>query len=205
MKELLKSIIYKCLRFHNPSEDGIVWGSPAWKNRFARFGDGSIIVCPSIIRGEEGIYIGNNTTILENSRMQNYFQNENYPQITIGDRCYIGFYFSILNASCVTVGDDVLIASHVLITSENHGINPESDTPYMDQPLISKPVIIGDGCWIGEKAIITPGVTIGKKSIIGAGSIVTRSVPDYCIAVGNPAKVIKKYNFNTHLWETVKE
>lgn len=201
MKKMLKSIIYKCLRLQDSTRNDIVWGSSEWKNRFARFGNDSIVVYPSIIRGEECISIGNNTTILNNSRIQNYFQDNNNPKIVIGNRCYIGFFFSLLNASCVTIGDDVLIASNVLITSENHGINPESGTPYMDQPLISKPVIIGDGCWIGEKVIITPGVTIGKKSIIGAGSVVTRSVPDYCIAVGNPAKVIKRYNFNTHLWE----
>ena len=82
-------------------------------------------------------------------------------------------------------------------------MNPESDIPYMDQTLSSQPVIIEDGCWIGEKVCIMPGVTIGRKSIIGAGSIVTKSIPGYCIAVGNPAKVIKKYNFKSHNWESV--
>ncbi|WP_405373425.1 DapH/DapD/GlmU-related protein [Pseudobutyrivibrio sp.] len=96
-----------------------------------------------------------------------------------------------------------MIASNVLICSENHGIDPESTTPYMSQPLISKPVSIGEGSWIGEMVCILPGVHIGKKCIIGAGSVVTKSIPDYSIAVGNPAKVIKKYNFKTHNWEKV--
>ena len=98
----------------------------------------------------------------------------------------------------------MLFASHVLITSENHGIDPELNIPYMDQTLTSKPVEIGDGCWIGEKVCIMPSVTIGKKSIIGSGSIVTKSIPEYCIAVGSPAKVIKQYNFETHSWDRVK-
>lgn len=97
----------------------------------------------------------------------------------------------------------MLIASHVMISSENHGTDPESDTPYMNQPLITKPVSIGDGCWIGEKVCILPGVNIGKKCIIGAGSVVTKSIPDYSIAAGNPARVIKKYSYETHNWEKV--
>lgn len=82
-------------------------------------------------------------------------------------------------------------------------MNPESELPYMRQPLESKPVSIGDGCWIGEKVCILPGVTIGKKCIIGAGSVVIKSIPDYSIAAGNPAKVIKQYNFENHNWEKV--
>ena len=89
--------------------------------------------------------------------------------------------------------------------SENHGIDPECSTPYMDQELTGLPVRIGTGCWIGEKVIILPGVSIGEKSIIGAGSIVTKKVPSYSIAVGNPAKIIKKYNFSTHRWEHCKD
>ena len=90
-----------------------------------------------------------------------------------------------------------------MISSENHGMDPESEKSYMRQPLVSKPVSIGDGCWIGEKVCILPGVTIGKKCVIGAGSVVTKSIPDYSIAVGNPAKVVKQYNFETQHWEKV--
>lgn len=74
----------------------------------------------------------------------------------------------------------------------------------MDQKLSCKNVIIDDGCWIGEKVCILPGVRIGKKSIIGAGAIVTKSIPDYSIAVGNPARVIKYYNFDKKRWESAR-
>ena len=93
-----------------------------------------------------------------------------------------------------------MIASNVLISSENHGINPELNIPYMRQNLTSNSVSIGDGCWIGEKVIILPGVDIGKKSIVGAGAVVTKSIPDYSIAVGNPARVIKRYDFTKNSW-----
>ena len=64
----------------------------------------------------------------------------------------------------------------------------------------AKPVHIGDKVWVGESVCILPGVTIGECSIIGAGSVVTKSIPPYSIAVGTPAKVIKRYNFDTRSW-----
>ncbi|MBL4677498.1 MAG: hypothetical protein JKY70_15040 [Mucilaginibacter sp.] len=65
----------------------------------------------------------------------------------------------------------------------------------------TKPVIIEDNVWIGETVSVLPGVTIGKGSIIGASAVVTKNIPPYSIAVGNPAKVIKTYNFESNSWE----
>ena len=87
------------------------------------------------------------------------------------------------------------------IVSHNHGMNPEESLSYMHQKLSAKCVTIGDGCWIGEKVQIMPGASVGKKCIIAAGAIVTKDIPDYSIAAGVPARVIKSYNFNTHRWE----
>ena len=101
------------------------------------------------------------------------------------------------------IENDALIAQGVMITDLNHGINPESKINYECQPYSIKDVRIGDGTWIGQNAIILPGVSIGKKCVIGAGSVVTKSIPSYCIAVGNPAKVIKKYSFEKSKWEKV--
>ena len=115
------------------------------------------------------------------------------------------FGFSVLASAKgkIHVGDNVLIASNVLITNENHGMDPEAEIPYMDQDLSANDVTVGDGCWIGEKVTILPGSIIGKKSIIGAHSVVNGSIPDYSIAAGIPAKVIKRYNFNSHKWERI--
>lgn len=180
------------------------FGSNKWKKQFTFFGKDAKIVYPANIMGYKHISIGNNTTILSHCRIANFQPNVSCPiRISIGRNCYIGFYFTILNASSVIIGDDVLMASHVMISSENHSMDPESDIPYMNQPLVSKPVYIDDGCWIGEKVCILPGVHVGKKCIVGAGSVITKDIPDYSIAVGNPAKVIKKYNFITHNWEKV--
>ena len=124
-------------------------------------------------------------------------------KVKIGDNVYAGNRVSILVGDEISIGNNVLIASDVCITSENHQTNPECEITYGKQPLIVKPIRIGDGCWIGEKVVILPGVSIGKKSVIGAGSIVTKDIPDYCIAVGNPAKIIKKFDFHSHNWEKV--
>lgn len=122
------------------------------------------------------------------------------PSCVIGNSCSIGNRFSVLTADKVIIKDNNLIASDVLIAAENHGTNPESTASYAQTKLSSKSVVVEEGCWIGEKVIILPGVTIGKRSIIGAGSVVTKTIPPFSIAVGNPAKVIKKYNFKKHCW-----
>ena len=182
------------------------WGLRKWKTKFGYFGHGSNITYPGVLGFQELTHIGDNTIILKNSRIQNYKDKvDDIDGIYIGKNCYLGTGLSLLNGSRIQIGDDVLMASNVLISSENHGMNPELDVAYMDQKLIGKPVIIGDGVWIGQNVCVLPGVTIGKKAIIGAGSVVTKSIPDYTIAGGVPARVIKTYNFDNHVWEKNNE
>lgn len=180
------------------------FGTKKWKEKFGSFGERSSIEYPAILQNVEHTYIGNNTTILSNSRLQNYTDRvRSLDGIHIGDNCYLGFGLSLLNGSKISIGNSVLMASNILISSENHGMDPESEIPYMDQELIAKDVEIKDGVWIGQNVCILPGVVIGEKSIIGAGSIVTKNIPAYCIAAGNPARIIKQYSFVTHSWESV--
>lgn len=103
----------------------------------------------------------------------------------------------------VKIGENVLLASNILITDNNHGTNAGSNIPYCRQKNIAKKVSIGDGCWIGENVVILPGTTIGKKCVIGAGSIVKGVFPDYSMIVGNPARVVKKWNFDLNRWEKI--
>ena len=80
-------------------------------------------------------------------------------------------------------------------------MNPEIIVPYYEQELITAPVVIGEGCWIGEKAVILPGVHIGKKCIVAAGAVVNKDIPDYSLVGGVPARILKRYNFSSHKWE----
>lgn len=172
--------------------------------KFGELGRSSIVYAPVILQNAHNIIIKDNSTILSGARMQSYQGLVNSsPKIKIGNNCYIGYNFSALAGANITIGNNVLIASNVLLSSENHSIDPISDLEYMNQPLIAAPIKIENGCWIGEKVIILPGVEIGQKSIIGAGSVVTKSIPAYSIAVGNPARIIKQYNFKTNQWEKI--
>lgn len=170
------------------------------KITYASCGVGSHVYNPRVISSPKRIALGNNVTVLDRARLSIYGGDRDEISISIGDNCYIGYDFSILAKDPVTIQKNVLIASNVIITSENHGIDPESDLPYMNQELTGKGVCIGEGSWIGEKVCILPGVTIGKKCVIGAGSVVTKDIPDCCMVGGNPAKVIKKYDFDEHKW-----
>ncbi len=150
------------------------------------------------------VRIGNNTQILRNSRIQLFpLLVDEIPHITIGNGCYIGFNVTLLAGADIVIEDKVLMASNIIISSENHTFNPENEIPYMDQPLSAAPVRISEGCWIGEKVSILPGVTIGKRCVIGAASVVTKSIPDYCVAVGTPVRVVKRYDFEKHEWKSV--
>ena len=135
-----------------------------------------------------------------------FYGNSYEPELQIGDGVYIGYNVTVLVADKLVIKKDTILASNVTITTENHGMNPNSDTPYHAQKLIIGSVVIGRGCWIGQNAIILPNVHIGDKVIIGANAVVSRNVPDYCIAAGNPAKIIKRFDFDHNEWrKTDKE
>lgn len=149
------------------------------------------------VNSPRNIIIGNRVRIDRMSRLSSYEGG----RILIEDDCYIGQFFSVMAGGDVKIGKNTLIASYVAVISENHNMNPESGIRYGNQPLIKNNVEIGENCWIGEKVTILPGVSIGEWSIVGAGSVVNKTIPPYSIAVGNPARVIKIYNFEKHRWE----
>jgi lipopolysaccharide O-acetyltransferase len=129
--------------------------------------------------------------------------------IEIGDNVEINDYVHIGAIDSVKIGNNVLIASKVYITDHDHGSygrQGRHDSPLSaprDRALSFAPVAIEDNVWIGEFVSVLQGVTIGKGSIVGAMSVVTRDIPPNCIAVGAPAKVIKRYSFETGRWEPV--
>lgn len=92
----------------------------------------------------------------------------------------------------ITIEDDAMLGPGVQIYVSNHRFD-DPDTPIIDQGHYqSMPVFLKKGCWVGANAVILPGVTIGENSVVGAGSVVTKSIPDRVLAVGNPAKVVRK-------------
>ena len=108
--------------------------------------------------------------------------------ISIGERVFLGPYCVLYGHGGLEIGNDVLIAAHVTIIPANHGI-ARIDIPIGNQSSSKKGVRIGDEVWIGTGARILDGVTIGKGAVVGAGAVVTRSLEDYAIALGVPARV----------------
>lgn len=104
--------------------------------------------------------------------------------MTIGKNVYINSNFLGMCRGGITIDDDVQIAGNVSVLSNNHD-------PYERQILTCRPVYIKKGAWLGAGSTILPGITVGKFAIVGAGSVVTKDVPDYAVVVGNPARVVK--------------
>jgi acetyltransferase-like isoleucine patch superfamily enzyme len=132
--------------------------------------------------------------------IDHYFKSQYTPSLSIGVGSRIGPTVEIVSAGILKIGSEVFIGPATYITNVNHGMDPQSSMAYGNQPISTKPVVIGDRCWIGTKVIILPGVTIGSHCIIGAGSVVTKNIPGGCMAAGNPAKVIKKYDTSRNEW-----
>lgn len=125
------------------------------------------------------------------------------PIVRIGNNVLIGAYSSIGCSNEVVIEDDVMFAPHVHVTDRNHTYEDIS-IPISRQPAVSDgPVLIGRETWLGYGVQVMPNVRIGRHCVIAAGSIVTKNIPDYSVAVGIPAKVIKKYNFETSRWEKI--
>ena len=124
---------------------------------------------------QSGIKIGQFSTILGD------------PKVTIGKDTYINGYCHFLGE--INIGDNVLIGPHCIIWSRDH--NFKKGELIKNQGHTTAPITLEDDVWLGARVTVLKGVTIHKGAVVGAGSVVTKDIPEYAIAVGNPAKVIK--------------
>jgi maltose O-acetyltransferase len=108
--------------------------------------------------------------------------------IHAGAHLYLNFNCVILDCARIDIGDDVLIGPGVHIYAATHPVSPEERA---SGPELARPVAIGSRVWIGGGAIVMPGVTIGDGTTVGAGSVVTRDLPPYVVAAGNPCRVVR--------------
>ena len=156
---------------------------------------------PNSLHFGKGIEIGKYSYFLP---LKQYAGIKFNPRIIIGDNCWIGIRNSFACINSIEIGNDVLFAGYVHLTDHSHGYE-DKDKPITGQPLISKGgIVIEDQCWLGFGCEILSGVHIGKHSIVAARAVVTKDVPPYSIVAGNPAKIIKQYNFETKQWERIK-
>lgn len=167
LKIFYSSKFIKGRHFNKGELNGIKWGLLGiWRQKILRFN--SYIPWPA----HYSIKISNVNRIIFDMDDLNIFQSPNV-------------YFQNINAN-IYIGKGVYIAPNVGIITTNHDIHD------LDKHVLGKDIVIGDKVWIGMNSIILPGVTIGNNSIIGAGSIVTKNIPENCIAVGNPCQVLRK-------------
>ncbi|MCE3294333.1 MAG: hypothetical protein K0R65_47 [Crocinitomicaceae bacterium] len=161
-----------------------------------------IIVRPLKIQGKEFIEVHENVIIHDQCWLGAYPMNGSTPRLVFKKGTCVGHFNHFSCAGEMIIGENVLFADKIFVTDNTHSYE-NVNIPVISQGVkLLKQVQIGDGAWIGENVSVI-GASIGKNSIIGSNSVVTKDVPDYAIAVGNPARVIKKFNPETQAWEKV--
>jgi len=126
--------------------------------------------------------------------------NNGSGDVILGNKVRVGIGSVIIGP--VKMGNGSGLGQHVFVSGFNHGYADGSKNS-SDQPLDIRPTVIEEEAHIGANSVVLAGVTIGKRCQIGAGSVVTKDVPPFSIAVGNPARVIKQFNTVTQKWESV--
>lgn len=186
----LKNGIYKL--------KGIIY----YRFTFKQFGKNSILCHPLEINNPKHMIIENKVYIAEYAWLMARKGVKDSTKLRICSNTQIGHFSHIVANNSILIEKNVLIADKVFISDCTHDYI-DINTPIQSQEIITlKSIIIGESSWIGEGVCIC-GANIGTHSVIGANSVVTKDIPDYCVAAGAPAKVIKRYNFKTNQWENV--
>ncbi|HVZ61689.1 MAG TPA: acyltransferase [Terriglobales bacterium] len=159
---------------------------------FAQFGKKTVLMPPLRVSGESRIALGDRVFIGPGSWLQ--ASEEKAPpgvKITIGSGTSIVGDCVISAVQSVCLEENVLLARNVYISDHIHKYT-DTSCPILEQGVDKvKPVLIRRGAWLGQNVVICPGVTVGAGAVVGANSVVNSDIPDYCIAVGSPARVVK--------------
>lgn len=170
-----------------------------YAEKFNHIGKGTIVFAPLKLVETGSIYIGDRCVVSQHSWLMGNRKSDRQT-LTVGNEVNIGHFAHIVAKYGIIIEDSVLIADKVYITDCNHSYE-DITKPVIEQGIYpAGEVKIGTGSWLGENVCVI-GAKIGKHCIIGANAIVTKDIPDYSVAVGIPARVIRRYNFNTDKWE----
>lgn len=174
---------------------------------YGSFGESSKVQYPrTLVNNKKHIFIGKNVFINRYARIEpvvNWHGKSFNPKIIIEDGVNIEQNVHLTCADKVVIGKNTSVICSVVITDIDHEYS-DITKPVIKQGITVNPTEIGECCFIGAGAKIMAGVHIGEHSVIGANAVVTHDIPPYCVAAGVPAKVIKKYNFDTRKWEETK-
>lgn len=174
-----------------------------YKLKLGSFHFSSRILSPLRLDGMSNIRIGKNTIIQYKTWLAALpLTGEKTSTLDIGDGVVIGNFNHIYATQKIVIEDNVLTADKVYISDNLHGYK-NINLPIVKQPVEQNGVvIIGRGSWLGENVCVL-GSKIGKHCVVGANAVVTKDIPDYSVAVGIPARVIRRYNFSTQQWESI--
>lgn len=158
---------------------------------FAEYGRRSVIQRPVRLRGEDRIAIGSDVFVGAGSWLQVLSGDAEGVAIAIGDGTSIVGSCVLSAARSIRVGRRVLMARNVYIADHMHAF-ADTGTAVLDQGVDRvAPVEIGDGAWLGQNVVVGPGVRIGRGAVVGANSVALSDVPDFAVAVGAPARVVR--------------
>jgi acetyltransferase-like isoleucine patch superfamily enzyme len=160
---------------------------------FAQFGQRSVLELPVRIVGQGRIAIGSDVYVGFGSCLQALSDGFGAPVLTIGDGTCIAGTCVISAANSVQLGERVLLARNVYIADHMHAFEDHL-RPILDQGIDRvSPVVIEAGAWLAQNVVIGPGVTVGRGAVVGANSVVLCDVPDYTVAVGAPARIVRRF------------
>ncbi|MDJ0641212.1 MAG: acyltransferase [Erythrobacter sp.] len=159
---------------------------------FGSMGSGVRIVRPLRIFGAKHCHFGDGAVLQFGAYIAALKEHDEPPVFKVGARSMIGNHAHIVATKRVEFGEGVLTADRLFVADNRHTFE-DPDTPIRDQGLTQlAEVHIGDGSWIGENVCIS-GASIGKQCVIAANSVVTSDIPDHCVAVGAPARIVRRY------------
>nr|WP_300840660.1 acyltransferase [uncultured Acetatifactor sp.] len=172
--------------------------------RYEHFGRRSRIIKPMRIRGKRRISIGNYVSIMNGARIEAIHMWRGRTlngRLSIGDGTSFQQCCHIIAANSIKIGSECVFSAFVYIADCAHSYDPFDNI--MDSPLDIKSVSIGNHCFVGIGSCIMPGVNLGDNVVIGANSVVTQDIPENCMAVGSPAQIIKKWDFERNEWRSI--
>lgn len=179
----------------------IIWLIRAflYKPFFGRIGRLSYLGKPTVLHNPRRIFIGNRVRIFPHVRMEVHGKE---ARIVIEDNVGIAQNVHITSGETLIIGEGTTILANVFITDIDHDYT-QIDVPILDQRTTVRTTTIGKNCFIGIGAAIQAGTILGNQCIVGTNSVVRGEFPDYCVIVGSPARVVKRYNAESKVWERI--
>lgn len=163
------------------------------RGAFASFGARTVVQPPIRLSGERRIAIGSNVFVGAGSWLQVIGDRAGEVALRIGDGTSIAGNCVLSAASSIRLGNKVLVARGVYVSDHIHAYQDPSRAVLEQGIERVAPVEIGDGAWLGENVVVCPGVRIGRGAVIGANAVVLEDVPDHALAVGVPARVVRRF------------